>query len=200
MLTQKEILRQVFHLMLGIILALGFYLDIISPLAMFLGIIIGGLASLIYKRFPLPVFNWCLKKLEREEACKTFPGRGMIFYFVGVLLVMQLFPKDIALAAIMVLACGDSVSHVIGERFGHIHNIFNGKGKKLFEGTIAGTVAGLIGAVFFVPFTEALIGSFIAMIAEVIEFDLNGKPLDDNLIVPLVAGTIIYILRMAMGI
>jgi dolichol kinase len=167
---------------------------------MFLGIIIGGLASLIYKRYPLPGFNWCLKKFEREEMCKTFPGRGLVFYFVGVLLVMQLFPKDIALAAIMILACGDSVSHVVGERFGHIQNIFNGRSKKLFEGTIAGILAGLVGAVFFVPFTEALMGSFVAMIAEVVEFDLNGKPLDDNLIVPLVAGTVIYIVRMVLGI
>jgi diacylglycerol kinase (CTP) len=167
----------------------------------FLGIVIGVLASIIYKRCPnLPGFSWCLNRFEREEMRKSFPGRGLIFYFAGVLLVMQLFPKDIALASIMILACGDSVSHVIGERFGHIQNIFNGKSKKLFEGTIAGAIAGLIGAVLFVPFTEALVGSFVAMIAEVIELDLNGKPLDDNLIVPLAAGTTIFILRTYLGI
>lgn len=113
---------------------------------------------------------------------------------------MQLFDKDIALAAIMILALGDSISHIVGERFGHIRNIFNGNSKKLFEGTLAGTAAGTLGALLFVPFPEALVGSFAAMIAEVIEIDLNSKPLDDNLIVPLVAGTVIMIMRKYVGL
>lgn len=195
MLTKKEIGRQIMHLAVGLGMAITYYYDILSPFAVFLGIIIGGLASFLCKRTHLPIFSFFLDHYEREEQKHQFPGRGMIFYFVGVLLVMQLFPKDIALASIMVLAFGDSVSHLFGERFGKIKNLFNGQSKKLLEGTLAGTVAGFFGAVIFVPVPEAFFGSLLAMIAEVIEIDLNGRPLDDNLIVPLVAGTAMVLLR-----
>jgi len=117
----------------------------------------------------------------------------MIFFFVGVLLAIQLFDQNIALAAIMVLALGDSVSHIIGAQFGKLRNIFNIKSKKLFEGTVAGTIAGFIGAASFVPIPEAFLGSFAAMIAEVIQIDLNETTLDDNMIVPLVAGTVMLL-------
>ncbi|MBI4983534.1 hypothetical protein HZC32_02720 [Candidatus Woesearchaeota archaeon] len=195
MLTAQELHRQILHLLVGVAVAVTFYFDILSPLAVFLGIIVGGLLSILSKRIKVPIFDFLLNHIEREEMRKTFPGRGMIFFLVGVLLVIQLFPKDIALAAIMILACGDSVSHIVGERYGQIQNLFNERSKKLFEGTLAGTLAGFVGAIVFVPFSEALVGSFAAMIAEVIEIDLNGKPLDDNLIVPLVAGTAILLVR-----
>jgi len=196
MLTKQEIGRQIMHIIIGLALVVMYYYDILSSLAVFLGIIIGGLASILSKRVDLPIFSSFLKHFERDEQKKKFPGRGMIYYFVGVLLVMQLFEKDIAMAAIMVLALGDSVSHLFGERFGKIKNIFNGKSRKLLEGTLAGTVTGFFGAMFFVPIPEAFLGSLAAMIAEVIEIDLNSKPLDDNLIVPLVAGTVMFLARM----
>ncbi len=43
-------------------------------------------------------------------------------------------------------------------------------------------------------------GAAAAMIAEVIEIDLNKNQLDDNLIVPLVAGTAIYLVRVYVPI
>ena len=195
MLTKQEIGRQIFHLLFGLTLVVMYYFDILSPLAVFLGIIIGGLASIISKRANLPGFTFFLKHFERPEQRKTFPGRGMIYFFVGVLLVMQLFEKDIALAAMTILALGDSVSHLFGVKFGRIKNIFNGNGRKLLEGTFAGTLAGFLGAAIFVPIPEAFLGALAAMILEVIEIDLNKKSLDDNLIVPLVAGTVMFIIR-----
>jgi len=193
MLTKQEFYRQIVHLMVGVGTAILIYYDILSSLALFLLIVVGVLASLISKRKPLLGFSFFLHHLERKEQQKTFPGRGLIFYFVGVLLVVKLFPKDIALASIMVLAFGDSISHIVGERFGQIKNIFNGKSKKLFEGTLAGALVGFLAAAIFVPFTQAFLGSFAAMIAEVIEIDFNQQPLDDNVVVPLVAGTVMYL-------
>lgn len=108
---------------------------------------------------------------------------------------MSLFEKDIALASLMVLTFGDSISHLVGGQFGQIRNIFNGKSKKLLEGTIAGTIAGTLTALLFVPFPEAFIGSFAAMIAEVVQVDLNEREVDDNLIVPIVAGTVMFLIR-----
>ncbi|MBI2669110.1 hypothetical protein HYX14_04680 [Candidatus Woesearchaeota archaeon] len=196
MLTRRELGRQILHLAVGLGTVILFYYDILSPLAVFLMIIVGGLASFLCKRIRLPFFSAFLDRFERPEMRDTFPGRGMIFFFVGTLLVIRLFTKDIALAAIMVLAVGDSVSHILGERFGKIKNIFNGRSRKLLEGTLAGTLAGFAGAALFVPFPEAFLGAAAAMIAEVIEIDLNKNQLDDNLIVPLVAGTVMYLVKM----
>ena len=196
MLTQKELGRQAIHLAMGIILALLVYLEVLSPLALFLAIVVGFLASIITKRVRLPIFSFFLDHFERDAPKKSFPGKGMIFFFIGSLLVIQLFDKDIALAAIMVLALGDSFSHVWGAQFGQTKNIFNGRSKKLLEGTIIGIIAGFLGALIFVPFSEALLGAAAAMVAEVIKIDFNDYTLDDNLIVPLVAGTVMLLVRM----
>lgn len=196
MLTKQEFGRQILHIIVGLTLTIMYYFDILSALAVFLGIIIGGLASLISKRTNLPIFSTFLKRFERKEDRDSFPGRGMIFFFIGVLLVMKLFEKDVALAAMMILTFGDSVSHLWGKKFGHLKNIFNGNSRKFFEGTLMGTLAGFVGAAFFVSIPQAFLASFAAMVMEVVEIDLNGKSLNDNLLVPLVAGTVIFLLRM----
>ncbi|MAF99425.1 MAG: hypothetical protein CMH61_02325 [Nanoarchaeota archaeon] len=196
MITQKEFKRQLLHITIGLGTILFIYFDLLSPLSLFLMIIIGILASIITKRTRLPFFSFFLDNFEREEQMKKFPGKGMIFFFIGVLLVIKLFDKNIALASIMILTLGDSVSHLFGAQFGKIKNIFTGDKKKLLEGMIAGTVAGTLGAFIFVPITQAFLASFAAMLAEVIKIDLNDKTLDDNLVVPLVAGTTIILLRI----
>jgi len=193
MLTKRELYRQILHALVGIVTVILIYYNLLSPFAILLLIIIGIVSSIISKRVKLPGFNFFLNTLEREEQKKKFPGKGLIFFFIGVLLSVQLFDKNIALAAIMVLALGDSISHIVGEKFGKTKNIFNGNSKKLLEGTFAGTLAGFLGALIFVPIPEAFLGSAIAMIAEVIKIDLNDSTLDDNLVVPLVAGTIMLL-------
>ena len=196
MLTKQELGRQLLHILIGIATIALIYFQILSPLAIFLLIIIGMILSLISKRTKLPFFSFFLNHFERKENLTNFPGKGMIFFFVGVLLSLKLFELDIALAAIAILTLGDSISHIIGERFGQLTNIFNGKSKKLFEGTIAGAFAGTIGAIFFVSLPEAIIASFAAMAVEVVQIDLNQSTIDDNIIVPLVAGTVIFLMRI----
>lgn len=199
MLSKKEFGRQTLHILVGLITATFYYYEIFSTLAIFLIVIIGLLASILSKRISLPIFSYFLDKFERDNVRNKFPGKGMVFFFIGVLFVIQLFEKDIALAAIMILTLGDSISHIFGAKFGQLQNIFNGKSKKLFEGTLAGTIAGFLGAMLFVPYPEAFLASFAAMIGEVIKIDLNDNTLDDNLVVPLVAGTTIFLLRRILG-
>ena len=76
MLSKTEIKRQLFHLALGLALAGLYYLDIIGPLTMFLGIICGGLLSFISKRVDIPIFSTFLDHFERKEVRKKFPGKG----------------------------------------------------------------------------------------------------------------------------
>tara|TARA_Y100000310_G_C20487438_1_gene717527 strand:+ start:171 stop:767 length:597 start_codon:yes stop_codon:yes gene_type:complete len=195
MLTNKEIGRQIIHILAALLAVVLIYYNILSSLSIFLLIVIGILASFLVKRIRLPFFSWFLDNFERENMKKKFPGKGLIFFFIGVLLVLKLFDKDIALASIMILGLGDSVSHLFGARFGKIRNIFNGDGRKLLEGTLAGTVTGFLGAVFFVSVPLAFFASLAAMVAEVIKIDFNEHTLDDNLVVPLIAGTVMFLLR-----
>ena len=86
MMNRAEVGRQIMHALIGVLLAIMYYFDILSPLAVFLGIIIGVLISFICKRVDnFPIFGWFLKHYERDEEKKNFPGKGLIFYFVGVL-------------------------------------------------------------------------------------------------------------------
>ncbi|MBU0460672.1 MAG: SEC59/DGK1/VTE5 family protein [Nanoarchaeota archaeon] len=195
MLTYHEVGRQVIHLLVGVVTVLLIHFNILSSLAILAVIVIGLLASFICKRTWLPGFSFFLNHFERGNQKTQFPGKGLIFFFIGVLLVVELFDKDIALAAIMILALGDSVSHLVGEKYGKIKNIFNWKGNKLLEGTLAGTFAGFVGAMIFVSWQMAFLGSFVAMVAEVIKIDFNDNTLDDNLVVPLIAGTVMFLLR-----
>ena len=196
MLTKQEACRQFLHIAVGLITLLLIHLEIISSFSLLLLIIVGIIASILSKRIWLPGFSFFLKHLEREDIKTSFPGKGLIFFFIGVLLSIKLFEPDIAYAAIIILTFGDSVSHLVGSGIGKLKNIFNGNSRKLFEGTLAGTIAGFCGAIFFVSPTEAFLASFAAMVAEVVQIDFNKNTLDDNLVVPLIAGTVIVLMRI----
>ena len=93
----------------------------------------------------------------------------------------------------MILTFGDSVSHLFGWHMGRKKHPLNCL--KSIEGNIAGAITGFIGAIFFISPLPALLASFGAMTAEAVELKMNNKIVDDNIIVPLVAGTIIFLIR-----
>lgn len=188
-----EIRRQIFHLCLGMALLFLVKYSILNPFRLFLILIFGIILSFLSRKFKIPVVWWFLKKFEREDQLNEFPGKGTIYFFAGVLLTLKLFPQDIAYASIMVLTLGDSFSHLIGMHIGRIKHPWSNV--KLVEGTIAGIFFAFLGAMFFVHPIEALLASIGAMMAEVVEFEMNKKTVDDNLIVPLVAGTVILLVR-----
>lgn len=195
MLSPLEFKRQLMHIIVGLTTVALLYYQILSSWAIFLLIVVGLLLSFLVKRIHIPIISFFLDQVERPEQRSAFPGKGSIFFFIGVLLAVKLFERDIALAAIMVLTLGDSISHLFGAQFGSLRNIFNGNSPKLLEGTLMGTLLGFLGALMFVPYLEAIAGSAAAMIAEVIKIDFNEHTLDDNLVVPLVAGTVMLLVR-----
>ncbi len=150
--------------------------------------------SYLSKKIKIPLINELLIRFERKDELKKFPGKGILFYFIGVYVVLFLFSKDIAMASIMVLALGDSVSHLFGLHFGKTKTLLSKK--KLLEGTIAGFVAGFLGAIIFARPLEAFFASMIAMIVEAIEVKIHTQQVDDNLIIPFIAGFTIWIMRV----
>jgi len=160
-------------------------------------LIIGAVLVLLSRRYRIPGIYWLLKRFERPEVMKVFPGKGSFFYIFGAFVVVSLFNKQIAMASIMVLALGDSSSHLIGKYIGRMRNPFNSV--KFLEGHIAGALIGALGAMLFVKPLLALAAASIAMFVEGIDVGSGvGWILDDNLVVPLTAGVVMFLISPIM--
>jgi len=187
-----ELRRELVHILVGILIILGvLYL----PYAQFIGfvvLVLGGFFSFLCSRYEIPFFSRMLCLFERE-CNKKFPGKGVIFFFISALLSLQLFERDIALASIVILTFADPVSHFVGSNFGKTA-LFSKK--KYIEGNIAGILVGTIFAGFFVNLFIAFAGCFVAMFIETAEIAMGGEKVDDNLFIPLVAGTVMHLLRL----
>ncbi len=186
-----ELKRQLFHIFLGLTFLVLLYYNIINAWHVFIGLLIGVVLSFISLKYHIPLISDLLAVFEREGA---HPGKGMLCFFIGVLLAIQLFPRDVAFAAIIILTLGDSISHYIGRFHGKWRHPFSDI--KLIEGSIAGFIVASIGALLFVSPLEAVVASFFAMAAEATEIEFHHKIVDDNILIPLVAGVVIILLRM----
>jgi len=189
-----EVNRQVFHILLGLIIVILLVYGFLSDKIILGLILIGILLSFLSRRIKVPIIYSLLHRFEREKEIKKFPGKGIIFYLIGIYISLLLFPREIAMASIMVLALGDSISHLYGLHYGKIKHPLSGT--KFLEGTIAGFIAGFIGAFVFLPWHEAFFASLAAMISEAIEIKIGTEQVDDNLIVPIVAGTVVWLVRL----
>ncbi len=188
-----EIKRQAFHLALGLTMAFLIYKGYLTTPAITLLLVAGLALSYASKRIQLPLISWFLKNFERTEERKRFPGKGAIMLMAGVLASVLIFPRDVALASIMILALGDSFSHIIGRFFGRTKHPLS---SKLLEGTIAGITVAFLGAVLFVSVKEALAAAIISMAAESLCTKRMDIEIDDNLVVPIMAGLAITIIRI----
>jgi dolichol kinase len=189
-----ELKRQLFHLAFGLGLAALLSYGLVTP-AILLGLAILGIAlSVLARARRIPVVHWFLEHCERSEDRETFPGRGVIHYLLGCLLALAFFDKDIAIAGILVLALGDSVSHLVGRLYGRTPHPLNRK--KLVEGWLAGIVAGAVGAATVVHPVEAIAASAVAMTLETVEWGTGKRVLDDNLFIPAVAALVIAAIRL----
>ena len=187
-----EIKRQPIHILVGLILISLISNDMLSPLTLLVIILLSIAASIYVKRTKSQTIYNLLKYVEREDDLVGFPGKGLIMYLIGALLAVILFEKDIALAAIIILALGDSFSRLIGP-FGKIKHPFNNT--KFLEGVIAGIIAAFLGAILFVKPSEAIIASFFAMMLEGVNLRLGKFKIDDNITIPLIAGGVIWLIR-----
>lgn len=185
-----ELKRQLFHLFLGIAIVLLFKFNILNVLLLSIILTVGVIASILIRKIRIPVIGWCLNTFDRGNV--RFPGEGAAFYVLGCLLSLAIFPGTIAFASIMVLAVGDSFSTLIGKGFG------NNKisGSKTYEGMAAGIITGFIGAVFFVPGLQAFLGSAVAMTFEAFEIKFKEHTIDDNLFIPVIAGSVMSLIAL----
>lgn len=187
--SKFELRRQIAHLVIGLILVFLIELNLLTVNLLIFILAIGGAISLVCRYYHLPFVYDLLIKFERPADLATFPGKGPFFMILGTLLCLLFFPVDIAKAAIIILAVGDSISHIVGRYFGKTPVPF-APNKKL-EGTIVAIVLSTLGALLFVSFEKAFIASFLVISLEAVYPTKIARFFDDNLLVPLLAGLII---------
>ncbi len=192
--NKLEMTRQIFHLFFGIILVILLMYSFIGKWVLFYLIILGVIVSLASKKIKIPVIYWFLENFERPEDLKRLPGRGLLTYLIGAFLATLLFPMDIAMASIIILAFGDSVSHIFGIHYGRRKHLLNDK--KFIEGSLAGFVAAFLGSAAILPWFEAFFAAFFAMIVEAVEIKVGAGQVDDNIIIPIVAGAVVWVFRV----
>ena len=191
-MNRAELGRKIVHMLIGITALLLLINNIITPLIIFIILIIGTLGSLLSLKFKIPILSFFLDNFERPEEKTKLPGVGIILAVVGSLLALQLFERNIALASITILTFADPISHLVGKLFGRTKSFLDKK--KNIEGHIAGVIISSLFAMFFVHPILAFSGALAAMLFEAIIIEIQKVQLDDNLIIPLAAGTTMFLI------
>jgi dolichol kinase/membrane-associated phospholipid phosphatase len=186
-----EVRRQAFHFALGIVACILYYKGILGDY-IFVYATIVLIIIFFTNLYKIPGFYHLFYVFERESDLKEFPGKGPIFFMLGCMISSLIFPKDIALASIIILGVGDSVSHVIGKYFGKTKHPLS---QKLLEGSLIGAATAFLFALLFVNTWEAFLAAFIAMSVEAIDIKVGNNLIDDNLLIPITAGLVITLLR-----
>lgn len=180
-MNERELGRGIMHVLFGIIFIILIIFGMLGVWHLLLLISISIVLAFLSKEVRVPVVNFCLRNFERRDA--RLPGKNFISFLIGVLFAFAFFPKNICLASLAILTFADPISHFIGSNFGRI-SIFG----KNIEGHIAGLLVGSVFAMMFVKPLIATIGCFFGVLAELIAFKIQEVKIDDDLIIPVVAG------------
>jgi phytol kinase len=170
----REIVRQLIHLcfVLGIA-ALVFFVDRAAVLAvMAAGLMIGiVLVDLFLRGHRIPVIS---PLVQYGDRCDPLPGKGAFFFAASALACIILFPAALVVPALVALSVLDSITTLVGVRFGR-HRIYNGKS---WEGTLSGIAVTVLALVPFLSLPGACIAAVVTGIIELF------SPVDDNLVIP----------------
>ena len=190
---RQEIIRKAIHLSINSFIPLA-YLILNIPKS-WMAIIIGfvsvaiviidlgrtrdGWISKIFGK----LFNRMLRSHELEGKLT-----GASYVLIGSFISIVLFPKEIAVLALLFTAVGDTAAALYGRKFGKLR-IWN----KTLEGSLVGLIACFIIALFFPRIADIIKfgGAFAAMFIELLPIKI-----DDNLRIPLFSGIIMYSLSI----
>ncbi len=189
----QELGRKILHIMIGSTALLLIMYNIINSLIIFILFSVSIIISLFSLHYKLPVVNFFLSNFERDRDKNQLPGKGFLFAAAGTLIALRLFDRDIALASMIILIFADPISYLVGKYFGKTKSFLDRR--KNIEGNIAGFLISALFALFFVSPVLAIAGSLIAMLFESLVIEIQKIQLDDNLIIPLAAGTTMFLIR-----
>ena len=182
----KQIGRKLYHLLGGVGLLSLYYIlgrkqALIFYAALFILILfIDGARLMIpaWNRFVFTRFGSFIRKNEEHKLTGTAP------YVLGIGLSLYAYALPVATAAICFLAFGDVAATAIGERFGKTKI-----GDKSLEGTFAFIVAAALSG-FLLSLTGVHLLTWVMVLGVLVAagVELLTLPINDNLLIPLVAG------------
>ena len=216
-----HLLRKVFHALAGILMA-GAYEYIFTTqkeaaffFACFFAFVASGEILRLYfldsaiSKLVFRVMSILARNYELKQAS------GMVFFVAGVLSVIILFPKKIAILSILFLSFGDPCASACGIKLGYLGPKFS-NGKSLV-GTAGGFLACAITTFVYLSLSGVGVGgwqtltlvSVLGGVAGAIPETLCGRvhngeggpiDVDDNLAVPIGSGLVLYVLLYVLGL
>jgi phytol kinase len=183
--SKRDIFREVIHVSGFLVPVVSVYLGLIPFLTTFIIFIV----TLIYaiselarmQGFRVPLASTITLNAAITPEIYEFVV-SPIFFAVGIMLALVLFPVPIGYASIAVFTLGDGMATLFGKRFGR-HVFPYNKGKRV-EGTVSGLFLAWLGAMLFVTNPlKSLIGAAVGMFVETLP-----SPINDNLTIPLISG------------
>lgn len=190
---QSEVHRKAIHLF-GLVIPLGylFFPNEGQAKAILAGAMIYGVFVDIYRlneprlrSFINSVIGAVMRPHERTGLL------GSTCLMIASMMTVLIFPKPVAVAALMLLVAGDTAAALVGKRFGRV-KVFGGK---TLEGTVAflvvggalaqgvAAVAARIGQGDGLSPQAAAIGALVGALVEAVPF-----PIDDNFAIPIISG------------
>lgn len=185
--TRNEIAREAIH-------ASGFFVPIIAVLlGLFPTALLISAITLLYaisevkrmERANLPVISYITRAAATQPELYEF-ATAPLFFVLGILITLLLFPSPVSSVAIAAFSLGDSTASLFGGAFGKRTLPFN-KGKTL-EGSVSCFFFAFCAAIFFTTPTLALLAAIATATIESLPW-----PLNDNLVTPLLTGLVLVL-------
>jgi dolichol kinase len=186
--------RKFIHIFLGSVLIFLFYIDF-PIIYVFYFLVFCFILALINKKHSLPIVTFFVKSFGKPNE-DNLPGKGFLLFLIGFILTRQLFSKEVALASLIVLTYGDSLSHIFAISF----PLFKISGVVKYKTILGVFLASLFCSILISSFLEfyflvSFICSFVSLFIEVFQFKIEDVILDDNILIPLVCGVVILLLQ-----
>ncbi len=184
----KHIGRKLYHLVGGVALLSLYYIlgkdwALQFYATLFIFVLILDLTRLkvpAVNRFIFTRFGSFIRPSEEHKLTGTAP------YILGIGLSLFFYSPPVATAAICFLAFGDVAATAVGERYGRTKI-----GDKSLEGTTAFIVAALLSGLLLTAIGVKLMTAVMVLGAlAAAGVELLPLPVNDNLVIPLVAGGI----------
>ncbi len=177
-LMRRETYRKVIHL-LGI--PLPFLALLNRSIVLFVLFSIIALYAISetfrYIGFHFPLVSYVTKKVRRLTEARG-PIIGPISLTIGIIIPLLLFQPDVYIPAILIVCISDSLSSLLGKRYGKTALPFY---NRTVEGSAAFYVSAFIILLFFLPVRQSLYISLIPTVIELVSpYNL------DNFLVPIV--------------
>jgi dolichol kinase len=172
----------------GIVMPIIAHVIGVLPVAIFIGVLsivyfVSEVARLYGRN--LPLISTITRHAASQSELYGFAA-APLFYALGILFTLLVFPYPVSAAAIAIFTLGDSVASIFGGTLG-IRLPFN-KGKTL-EGSLSGFVFAFLASSLFVAPWIAAIGAAFAMFIEYLPV-----PVNDNILIPIVTASALMLL------